>query len=60
MPSGFDLNSCLQTNEGCEAFKQGACTIEEKYQIQHKTDTDKVSCQVSLFTKYIPSKVFVI
>merc|ERR1712062_25920 len=44
-PSGLDLDSCLQTNEGCGAFKQGACTTDESYLIRNIYSIDQADCQ---------------
>ena len=46
----MDLDGCLQTNEGCDAFKKGACNIDGNYRIRHITSTDKADCQVMLFS----------
>ena len=47
------MDSCLETKEGCAAFKQGECTIDGNYLIHHISSTDQADCQVILFAKVI-------
>ena len=53
-PSGLDLDSCLQINEGCGAFKQGACITNEIYLIRHIIGTTQADCQVIFPSNYLP------
>ena len=46
------MDSCLETKEGCAAFKQGECTIDGNSLIHHISSTDQADCQV-LFAKVI-------
>ena len=47
------MDSCLETNEGCAAFKQGECTIDGNSLIHHISSTDQADCQLILFAKVI-------
>ena len=47
------MDSCLETKEGCAAFKQGECTIDGNSLIHHISSTDQADCQVILFAKVI-------
>ena len=40
------MNSCLEMNSGCDAFKQGTCTIDGSYLLHHILSIDQAECQV--------------
>ena len=48
-PADLNLDECFQTNEGCDAYKEGACTIDGSSHIITLNGINQAECQVILF-----------
>ena len=57
-PVDVDLESCLQQNMGCEAFKSGYCHFDEDVVLGNiEGITDPKACQVIYFPRFLYIKL---